>query len=246
MFSVEIFTDWHRDTFPDPDVEIFTRWYIETLTAPGETVPCWDVETSTGWDVKAFSFISLTSSIRWLGPGLRYRHGLLFTTFWWTLLLHPSLQQYWSHPRGLHRQFPPMPMASCIFLPEGAIWAQLGVRLLHGQARNTVDQPMWIRFEGWTPQFLHLSVAGHCFPEGPCWNWAPGILIGNTPYWCFLRSPPKQSLCTQIPVSDSGEIFMISFLLLILESFCSSFSSCFRCKVRLSFDVFLVSWGRII
>ena len=32
----------------------------------------------------------------------------------------------------------------------------------------------------------------------------------------------------------SAQIFMISFLLLILEFFCSSFSSCFRCKVRLS------------
>ena len=72
--------------------------------------------------------------------------------------------------------------------------------------RREWQRMRWLdRFEGWTPQFLHLSVAGHCFPEGPCWNWAPGILIGNTPYWCFLRSPPKQSLCTQIPVSDSGE-----------------------------------------
>ena len=32
----------------------------------------------------------------------------------------------------------------------------------------------------------------------------------------------------------SPHIFMISFLLLILGLFCSSFSSCFRCKVRLS------------
>ena len=32
----------------------------------------------------------------------------------------------------------------------------------------------------------------------------------------------------------SPQIFMISFLLLILGLFCSSFSSCFRCKVRLS------------
>ena len=32
----------------------------------------------------------------------------------------------------------------------------------------------------------------------------------------------------------SARIFMISFLLLILVGFCSSFSSCFRCKVRLS------------
>ena len=86
--NVEIFTGWHKDTFPDPDVEIFTHWYIETFTAPGETVPCWDVETSTGWDIKTFSFISLTSSIRWLAPGPRYRHGFLLPTLWWTFLLH--------------------------------------------------------------------------------------------------------------------------------------------------------------
>ena len=34
--------------------------------------------------------------------------------------------------------------------------------------------------------------------------------------------------------SISAQIFMIYFLLLILGFFCSSFSSCFRCKVRLS------------
>ena len=32
----------------------------------------------------------------------------------------------------------------------------------------------------------------------------------------------------------SAQIFIISFLLLILGFFCSSISSCFRCKVRLS------------
>ena len=36
----------------------------------------------------------------------------------------------------------------------------------------------------------------------------------------------------------SAWIFMISFLLLILGLFCSSFSSCFRCKVRLSIQCF--------
>ena len=38
----------------------------------------------------------------------------------------------------------------------------------------------------------------------------------------------------------SALIFMISFLLLTLGLFCSSFSSCLMCKVRL-FDVSLVS-----
>ena len=36
----------------------------------------------------------------------------------------------------------------------------------------------------------------------------------------------------------SVQIFMISFLLLILGLFCSSFPSCFRCKVRLSIRCF--------
>ena len=35
------------------------------------------------------------------------------------------------------------------------------------------------------------------------------------------------------------------FLLLNLDFVCSSFSSCFRYKVRL-FEVFLVSWGRLV
>ena len=40
----------------------------------------------------------------------------------------------------------------------------------------------------------------------------------------------------------SALIFKISYLLLILGFFISSFSSRFRCRVRL-FDFFLVSWG---
>ena len=43
----------------------------------------------------------------------------------------------------------------------------------------------------------------------------------------------------------SALIFMISFLLLTLGFVCCSFSSCFRCQVRL-FDIFLVSWGKIV
>ena len=39
-------------------------------------------------------------------------------------------------------------------------------------------------------------------------------------------------------------IVMISFLLLTLGFPCSSFSTCFRCKVRL-FEIFLVSWGEL-
>ena len=43
----------------------------------------------------------------------------------------------------------------------------------------------------------------------------------------------------------SALIFKFSFLLLTLDFFTSSFSSYFRCKVRL-FDFFLVSWGKTI
>ena len=42
----------------------------------------------------------------------------------------------------------------------------------------------------------------------------------------------------------SALIFKISFLLLTLGFFVSSFSSCFRCRVRLFVDFFLVSWGK--
>ena len=43
----------------------------------------------------------------------------------------------------------------------------------------------------------------------------------------------------------SALILMISSLLLTLEFFVSSFSSCFRCKVRL-FDFSFVSWGKLV
>ena len=42
----------------------------------------------------------------------------------------------------------------------------------------------------------------------------------------------------------SALIFKISFLLLNLRFFISSFSGCFRCRVRLFIDLFLVSWGK--
>ena len=42
----------------------------------------------------------------------------------------------------------------------------------------------------------------------------------------------------------SALIFEISFLLLTLGFFISSFSSCFRCRVRLFIWLFLVSWGQ--
>ena len=38
--------------------------------------------------------------------------------------------------------------------------------------------------------------------------------------------------------------FKISFLLLTLVFLLSSFSSCFRCRVRLFFWIFLISWGK--
>ena len=41
----------------------------------------------------------------------------------------------------------------------------------------------------------------------------------------------------------SSLIFKISFLLLTLGFFTSSFSSCFSCRVSYLFDFFLVSWG---
>ena len=44
----------------------------------------------------------------------------------------------------------------------------------------------------------------------------------------------------------SALIFMISFLLLTLGCFVSSFSSCFRCRVRLFIDFSPVSWGRLV
>ena len=40
--------------------------------------------------------------------------------------------------------------------------------------------------------------------------------------------------------------FKISFLLLTLGFFISSFSSCFQCKVRLFTDFSLVSWGKLV
>ena len=42
----------------------------------------------------------------------------------------------------------------------------------------------------------------------------------------------------------SALIFKISFLLLTMGFFISSFSSCFRCRVRAFIDFFLVSWGK--
>ena len=42
----------------------------------------------------------------------------------------------------------------------------------------------------------------------------------------------------------SDLIFMI--LLLTFGFFCSSFSNCFRCKLGCLFEMFLVSWGRIV
>ena len=42
----------------------------------------------------------------------------------------------------------------------------------------------------------------------------------------------------------SALIFKISFLLVTLGFFISSFSSCFRCRVRLFFWIFLISWGK--
>ena len=43
----------------------------------------------------------------------------------------------------------------------------------------------------------------------------------------------------------SALIFKVYFLLLTLEFLISSFSSCFRCRVRL-FDFSLVSWGKLV
>ena len=42
----------------------------------------------------------------------------------------------------------------------------------------------------------------------------------------------------------SAQMLKISFLLLTLGYIISSFSSCFRCRVRLLFDFFLISWGK--
>ena len=44
----------------------------------------------------------------------------------------------------------------------------------------------------------------------------------------------------------SALIFMISFCLLTLEFFISSFSSCFWCRVRLFISFSLISWGKLV
>lgn len=92
-----------------------------------------------------------------------------------------------------------MPMASRVSLAEAVIWAQVGAQPLHGQTRNAgvtlnlCGQDLRDKH----PSFLTcqwLDTVSQRVLTGT----KPSFLNGNIPDWCFLRSPPKQSICTQI------------------------------------------------
>ena len=85
------------------------------------------------------------------------------------------------------------------------------------------------------------------FESSPSFSWWVWLMVyqfclssQTTTFW-FYWSLLLFSLFPFI----SALVFMISFLLLTLGFLCSCFSSSFRCKVRL-FEIFLVSWGRLV